>query len=209
MINVVDIIIIVILLLAFLDGYRKGFLASVSNLVCTIIALVAAKFYFLQGASFLATYTPLDEQVLSFVRKSTVVENMIKANLPMLDKMGLSQSFAGDMKAFASALIFNAIAFLIVFVIVRLLLGIIEVILSSVMKAPGLKDINALFGSVISVAKAGLFLMIICSVIVPVTSIINKPGIMAAINESVIITYLNQYNFVLGWLWKAVLGVIS
>lgn len=209
MMNVVDIIILVILLLAFIDGYRKGFLASVSNLVCTVVALIAAKMYFLQGATILATYTPLDEKVLEFVTKSNVVENMIGSNLPMLTKMGLSQSFSGDMKTFATALIFNGIAFILTFLVARILLGVVELILSGIMEMPGLKEVNHLFGSVISVAKASLFLMIICSVIVPATSIINKPGVMAAVNQSVIITFMNQYNFILGWLWKAVLGIIG
>jgi len=209
MINTVDIIILVILILAFIDGYRKGFLASVSNLVCTIAALIVAKMYFLQAAMVLATYTPLDENVLEFVTKSNVVENMVKTNLPMMEKMGLTQNFSGDLKAFATALIFNGIAFLITFLVARILLGVVEMVLAGIMEIPGLKEVNHLFGSVISLAKAGLFLMIICSVVVPATSIINNPGIMGAVNQSVIINFMNQYNFVLSWLWKAVMGVIS
>ena len=209
MMNIVDIVIIVFLLLAFADGYRKGFLASVSNLICTLIALIVAKMYFFQGAELLAKYTLLDEKVSAFVSKSTVVDNIIKANLPMLDRMGLSQSFAGDMNTFASMLIFNAIAFFITFLVVRLLLGIVELLLSGVLKAPGLKEINSIFGSIISVAKAGLFLMIICAFVVPIISISNKPGIAAAVHQSVIIPFINQYNFILGWLWVAVLGIIN
>ncbi len=209
MINFVDITILVILILAFIDGYRKGFLASVSNLVCTIVALVAAKLFYLQGADLLARFTPVDEKVLEFVNKSTLVDNLVKANLPMLDKMGMSQAFSGDMKVFAAALIFNAVAFVATFLAVRIALGIIELVISGVMEAPGLKEVNGFFGGAISIGKAALFLLIVSSVIVPITSIINKPGVTEAINQSMVITFASKYNFVLGWLWKAVLGVLS
>ncbi len=209
MINWIDIIIVVILALGFIDGFRKGFISSVSNLVCTILSIIAAKMFFMQFAKLLIECTPLKERIMDFVHESKVVDKIFETNIPMLKMMGMSDSFSGDIKTFATFLIINAIAFLGVFIVARVIFGIVEMLLEGVFDQPGLKEINALLGSVLSLGKVALIMMIVLSIVQPVITIFNKPWITEAVNNSLLVELANKYNFVLGWIWSTVISVVK
>lgn len=209
MINWIDIVIIAILALGFIDGYRKGFIHSVSNLVCTILSIILAKMFFIQFSEILVKYTPLKDRIIDFVDKSKVVDKIFETNLPMLKMMGMSDSFTGDIKTFATFLIINGIAFLGMFILFRVLLGIVEMLLDGAFDRPGLKEINALLGSVLSLGKVTLVMMIVLSIIQPVITIFNKPWITEAVNDSLLVGLANKYNFVLGWIWSTVISFVK
>lgn len=207
--NWVDYCIIVILAIGVIAGLRKGLIMSVSSIACLLVSIMVAKAYYKAVTIFLVENTSLEEKIRGFLSEKAFVKSMVLAPEGSSAVFSIGSSFASDLNSFVTVLIINAISVILVFLTVRLLLGVAEGLLAGAVEVPGLREVNKIGGALVGLAKNVLILMLIFTFITPVSAIKSLSVIAAGIEESTLAEYFYTYNFILGWIWSAALELIK
>lgn len=153
--NWLDILIIIIVVLFTIRGYREGLVKQLINLFGFIISLFVAYYYYDKLAPYLVELIPapnFDSSSFYFITQNFDLE----------------------------AMYYNAIAFIIVFIIAKILLSILLVIIDQIAKLPGLAAVNRLAGAIIGFIQSAIIL----AIIVYFASIMPWEQVQSAINES-------------------------
>lgn len=207
--NWVDYGIIAILAFGVVSGLRKGLIRSVSSIICLLVSIMVAKTYYKAVTIFLVENTSLEEKITGFLSEKAFVKNMILAPRGDSAVFSMSNSFASDLNSFITVLIINAISVLIIFLAVRLMLGIAEGFLAGVVETPGLREVNRLGGALVGFAQYVIIIMLIFTVITPASAIRQFSAVAGGIEESTLAKYFYTYNFILGWIWSAALDLFK
>jgi uncharacterized membrane protein required for colicin V production len=207
--NWIDYGIIVIIALGVITGFRKGLLKSISSIVCLLASIIVAKTYYKTITLFLVENTSLEEKITGFLTEKAFVKNILLSPSGERAVFSVSNSFNSDINTFATVLIINAISILALFLAVRFILGIAEHFLVGVVEVPGLKEVNSVGGALIGAAKNIIIIMLIFTIITPVSAIKPLSGIANGIEASTLAKYFYSYNFILGWIWSAALDFLN
>lgn len=201
--NWIDYLIIAFLAVGVITGFRKGLLKSVFSIICLLASIIVAKTYYKAFTVLLVEHTPLEEKITGFISEKAFVNNILMSPLRESAVFSISNSFTSDLNAFVTVLIINAISVLIIFIAARLILGIVEGILSGVVEVPGFREVNSIGGATVGLVKNTIIIMLIFTIIMPISAIKAFSGISGGIEESVLAEYFYSYNFILGWIWNA------
>lgn len=138
-----------ILIFGFLMGLRRGLILQVLHLTGYIISFIIAAIY----------YDDLAEKISLFIPYADLSADgawaVFMANMPLEDAF------------------YNAVSFLIIFIIAKVVLQIIATMLDFVARLPMLKWVNSLFGAILGFIEVYLIAFILLYVIalVPLTRI--------------------------------------
>lgn len=147
----IDIIILVLLVLGFLVGIKRGFVMQIMRLVGTVTSYVVAFVYAKKLGPHLELWVPFPQ-----MGSDTFLEEYIQNET-------LEQSF------------YYVIAFIILFVISKIVLFYIGSLLDFITRIPILKQINSLFGGAFGVLEIYLvvFVVLLIATKLPVESVQN------------------------------------
>ena len=207
--NWIDYLIIAILAVGVIIGFRKGFLKSVFSIICLLASIMVAKTYYKALTLFLVENTALEEKITGFLSEKAFVKNILMSPSGESAVFSISNSFTSDLNAFITVLIINAISVLIIFIAVRFILGIAESILIDAVELPGLREVNSIGGAIVGLAKNIIIIMLIFTIITPISAIKALSGISDGIEASTLAEYFYAYNFILGWIWTAAVDLLN
>lgn len=160
--SILDVIITVMLLLSFWQGWRQGFVMQLTKIVGLILSAVVAFQY----------HRPVAEQLERWIP---------------LSGMGQSaSSFASS--PFVQNGLYNIVAFLLLSFVTGLVVRYIGSLLNSVAQLPVLSLINRLAGSVIAFVKTGLVFLLVLAVV----SLIPVEGVQHILAGSSFAAYVKQ-----------------
>jgi len=131
----------IILVIGFLIGLRRGLILQALHLTGYIISFIIASVYYKKLAEKLSLFIPY-------------------AKLP---EDGLWAAFAKGMAL--EAAFYNGIAFVIIFILAKVVLQIIATMLDFVARLPLLKWVNSLFGAILGFAEVYLIVFVLLYVI--------------------------------------------
>lgn len=207
--NWVDYAIIAITALGVINGFRKGLLKSIFSIICLLASIMIAKTYYKSVTAFLVEKTFLEDKITEFLSEKAFVKNMFLSPSGESAVFSVSNNFSTDINVFVTVLIINAISMLIIFLTVRIALGIVESFLAEAVEVPGLKEVNSIGGAIVGFVKNVIIIMLIFTVLTPVSAIKSFSGIAGGIEASVLAKYFYTYNFILGWIWSAALDFFN
>lgn len=207
--NWVDYAIIVILALGFISGLRRGFIRTVSSVICLLVSIMVAKTYYKAVTVFLVENTSIEETITGFLAEKGFVKSMMAAPMGESAVFSISNSFIGDLNSFVTVLIINALSMLMIFLTARFVLGIAEGALVSVVKMPGLREVNSIGGAVIGLAKNIIVIMLVFTIITPISALKSLSIVGNGIEQSTLAGHFYNYNFILGWIWSAALDFFN
>jgi len=207
--NWIDYGIIAITAFGVITGFRKGLLKSISSIVCLFASIIVAKTYYKTVTIFLVESTSLEEKIAGFLSEKAFVKNMLLSPSGESTVFSISNNFNSDMNAFVTVLIINAISVLIIFLGVRFILGIAESFLVGAVEVPGLREANSIGGAIVGLVKNVVVIMLIFTIVTPISAIKPLSGIANGIEASTLAKYFYTYNFILGWIWSAALDFLN
>lgn len=215
-----DAVLVLIVLVCIVRSAKKGFLASISN-VLTLI-LIAVMFTsmqptvleYLQGSA-------LGENIRQTVAKN-VLKSYEKEQLPedtdttdtetsimICDSLGLpgfmSSGIKDSLKQMSeiknnvmevisdaiSLTMMKVISVILLFILVRIIVFLVIKLLESLFALPGLKTINSTMGALIGILNAALAVYIICGAV----SLFTPTDKLPAVSETVSNTYIVKYFY--------------
>ncbi|MDR6226524.1 CvpA family protein [Desmospora profundinema] len=132
-----DVVIVLLLIGALLQGYRKGLIKEASALLGVIVALYLAWRFSSELSESLAGVIPLPESLSGGVWGLLPLEQAI----------------------------YTLLAFVLIFVVVRILLSVVASVLTQLFRVPVLAQINGVGGAVLGLLKVLLVILVVVNLL--------------------------------------------
>lgn len=169
---VFDLAIAAILVLYFLWGFFKGFAKPLTALISWAVIILLVYF----GGNFLGELiigkTGLEAQVLELLQQFVDAQQAIS----IVKYVGLG------------------IAALCIFIIVKLITFIINIIIKRARRAHRKSALDRIFGGLLNLVKGALWVCIILAILAPIAEILGITEITNMISGSTVTKYIVQYN---------------
>lgn len=208
----IDLIIIAILVLSIVMGYKKGLINVVFNIFAFFIALIATIILYKPVANIIINNTEIDDKIKSTIINNTTEEE--KQNEEGSSNTGI-QKYVEDaikntadeaksqvIEAVADTVSIRAVEILtsiILFVVIRAVLIVLKVFTQAIANLPLIKQFNELGGVIYGIAKGLIIVYIILTIMYFVVSINGNGNIAEAINNSYITKILYDNNIIVNY----------
>ena len=205
MINILDIIVLAFILLFFIISYKKGFVKSVWRVVAIVVTIAAVMLLknptvsFLAGTDFAANIETAVAERIALPAGAVTSETAQSMNIPTVITNqflnGAVTSASNELARSVTMITLQIIAFVALFIIIRIALHIAFKLLDSASKLPVISVANRLLGGVMGIAAA----VIIISVVFAFISLFARADspMFDLINGSLIVKYFYNYNIIL------------
>ena len=217
----VDIVIVVIIGLCMLIGYKKGFAKCLLKLVTSIIALFIAVVLYRPFVDFVVQNTIIDENIQLSIEK--VMNNSIEERTDKNDSSDVVKSDSGIPKPIAeyinnnfrnsakqkqeeavisvarsaTILIVDIACFIAIYVIVKILLKILTILIDVVSKLPVIKQFNEIGGLLYGLIEGVFIILVVMTVISILTPLTGAYEVANIILESHIGAFFFNNNIFL------------
>lgn len=211
---IVDLIILGILILCIVSGYRKGLTGSLLKIVSFLLAVIIAFVLFKPVSNFIINNTNWDENLEQGIRNTVISDEKSQTtqtenqNAPsvLIDYINNAVEEAGDtakediVNATArnvSITIINAGVWICLFIIARIILIFIKGLANLITKLPIIKQFDNLGGIIYGVLEALIIIYVILAIISFISPLVSNFGIINAIQKSFIGNIMYNNNLLL------------
>ena len=207
---VLDLILAAMIIIAFIVGYRKGFVKSVWKIAALVITIILVMIFKNPAAEFLAG-TPFADTLHTKISESVSVPygggvNISDAlNLPEFLKPQISSSIksAGDAVASVNETTANMLTSVFItiiagaglFIVIRLILMAAYMIINGAANLPVIKGVNKTAGGLLGVVNIVFIIFLLLSLVSLFAS--ADSSLFEMINSTYIVKYLYNYNILL------------
>ena len=210
---VVDLIIIAVVLLFILLGYRKGLTGSLIKLLSFIIAVVISLVFYKPLANILIDNTQIDENIKARMTETFIHEQETETdeekNMPstILDSINkdienATETAKKEAVDATTITIIRVASIIVLFLIVRILLIIVGLFANQITKLPVIRQADKI-GGVVYGAVEGMIIVYMVLGIISLASVIWSDNILiTAITKSAIGEMLYNNNIILKILFK-------
>lgn len=196
--NWMDIVIIAVLLFGVLDGIYKGFIISIYNIVGTIIALIAAKYFSPVLAHFIVENTGIFDKL-----REIFLKRVATLNSGAMELLKIFNSKNMPIEDTLTTTFINIASFLCIFFIGAIILNILRDFIKFGVRKTPIKYIDKLGGGIIGFIKAALFVFIFFAILTPLVGVMPQNSkIVEGISTSKLAKYFFLYNFIIPWVQK-------
>ena len=187
--NWLDLLILFIIIYNIFKGLSLGFIKSVFYLIQFILAILLTKRY----------YPVLYGYIINNPHVYDIFKNILGIIIKILffSKIEKDPTFLTDIISKGVInIIINVVSILIVYMIVRFLLGLVLNIVSGIFKVPVLRQLDKIGGFLFGIIKGMVIVYIIFALLSPITYIFPDGKINKGIDESILSEYFIHQNFI-------------
>ena len=206
-----DIIIIAILIINIIIGYKKGLINVIFNICAFLIAIIATLVLYKPISNIIINNTQIDNKIEEIIIKNndndskkieeknnidinTFIENAIQ-NTAEEAKKQATEVVAKQI----STKVVEVITGIILFIVIRAILFILKIITGSIAKFPIIKQINEVGGIAYGAIKGLVIVYIILTIMFFIISIKGNEKISTAIEESYVTKVLYNNNIIVNY----------
>lgn len=207
---IVDIVLILAVALSIFIGYKKGFVKVAVKLATFVFAIILSFLLQSSVAKFVGEEVGLKNTISVAVQSklTSLTENKEsdkEINIKMLEKtINEINNAAEDKKAELiktwsdniTNFVLKGISFIVIFITVAILMGIIGLILNTVVKLPVLKTLNGVSGAIAGFIVMLLRIMILLTIIYFMSPLEIISPVIKYINSSCITKLLYENNII-------------
>ncbi|SET71833.1 Colicin V production protein [Natronincola peptidivorans] len=209
-----DLLMVVIVVLSSIGGYRKGFILTMFSFGSYIIAFFVAKVYHLQLAAWIRSTPTLMEGIQNFIGKNinldflqidelkegafiklpVFLEEYILKEIPVeAYAQQTIEVLKGQVVNTMLTFFINTISMIILFVLARTIILIIGHLANEVFELPVLNTVNGLAGGVLGFARGFAIILIFVLIMIPI-AMANLEGFVAkGMQESNMLPIFSQH----------------
>lgn len=185
---IVDIVLIAIVVLSAFLGYKKGLIELGTRVIAGILAFVVALILFKPVGNLIINYTGIDEKIQSTIEeKSSGFINENTQSNGIVNEVG-NQIVSNQSRGVTLSIIYSVTA-TILFLLAKILLGIVVALLDFVARLPILKQFNKVGGILYGVVR-GALISCICAVVIGIIAQFNP---QSTVNKTLENTYLAKF----------------
>ena len=205
-----DLMILAILIISTIIGYKRGLINVVFNLCAFLVALILTFILYKPVANFLVENTEIDDKIESVIIENGIISvednsdnvatNYINQYLPD-GVTDITDDIIEETATVVAQKIVGIIAFLILLIVIRLLLIFVRGLVNGIASLPIIKQFNELGGLIYGIFIGFVWIFIILAVLFFVVSINNNGIIQDAVNSSFIAKFLYENNIILNFIF--------
>ena len=205
-----DLMIVCILIISTIIGYKRGLINVVFNLCAFLVALILTFILYKPVTNFLVENTEIDDKIESVIIENGIISvednsdnvatNYINQYLPD-GVTDITDDIIEETATVVAQKIVGIIAFLILLIVIRLLLIFVRGLVNGIASLPIIKQFNELGGLIYGIFIGFVWIFIILAVLFFVVSINNNGIIQDAVNSSFIAKFLYENNIILNFIF--------
>lgn len=208
----IDIIIIAILLLSIIMGYKKGLVKVIFNLCAFLVALIVTVILYKPISTIIINNTQIDENI-----KQTIIEKGTtkkEENTTQIDNAsGYVEQYIKDATVDAknevvelaadtvATNVVNVIIAIVLFIVVRILLIFARFLIEAIAELPIIKQFNKVGGVVYGALRGLIIIYVLLAILFIIVSVNSNTAILTAVDNSIITKYLYGNNIILNILF--------
>lgn len=215
---VVDLIIVAVIALFIIAGYKKGLTGCLIKLVSFVLAIVIAAVLYKPVANGIMQNTKIDDNIKESIidtlssqeeKKSedngskestnlpTTIANNIEEGLKTTTNNMIEQTAEGT-----TTTIMYAGTAILLFIIARVLLGVISLILKGITNLPVIKQVDKIGGFLYGIAEGLIIVYLILAIISLVSVVWVDNNVVTAITSSYLGNLLYKNNIIINLIYK-------
>lgn len=203
---IVDIVIVAILLLCTVLGYKRGLIGMAFSIASFLVALIISFILYIPVASFITNNTGLDETIQNAIisnfkeeatttetnNMSDVISNYIEQKTNEVKNAGVEAAAVS-----LSELSVKAISFIGLYIFAKIILLFFSKIADLIAELPLLKQFNKAGGFLAGIIKGLIIIYIVLGILMLVMPMFANLGIYSAINDSALGSVMFKNNILL------------
>ena len=208
----IDIVIVAILLLSVIMGYKKGLVNVIFNLCAFLVAIIITVILYKPIAGIVINNTQIDENIeQTIIEKGTSEKEENTDEASSLDKYieKYVQDAAVDAKNEAVQIaakaiavnVVNIITAILLFIIVRIALIFVKFLVEALAELPIIKQFNKAGGILYGALRGLIIIYVLLAILFFIVFVNNNIEISSAIDSSIITKYLYGNNIILNVLF--------
>lgn len=207
---VLDIIILAILILSIIMGYRKGLIGVVFSLCAFIIAIIITWILYNPITNLVINNTEIDDNIKNTIIENGVIEidkdkeeneeNVINAYIQKYITGTIAETSNDIVEQSAGIVAEKVVAIgvaIVLFIVVRIALILVKFIVEGIANLPIIKQFNKVGGTAYGVLRGLLIIYFILAVMFFIISVNNTGTLANAINTSIVSKVLYSNNIIL------------
>mgnify|MGYP004588985031 CR=1 FL=1 len=208
---IIDLVIVAILLVNIIIGYKKGLINVIFSICAFLIAIIATLILYKPVSNIIMDKTNIDEKIKQMIvddTKKAPEEKENKNNTEIQNYIeNYIQNAADEAKSQATETIADAIAIkgvqvitgIILFVAIRIVLIALKFITQEIANLPIIKQFNELGGLIYGIAKGLIIIYIILTIAFFVISMGQNVDLETTINKTFITKFLYNNNIIVNY----------
>ena len=208
---IIDLVIVAILLVNIIIGYKKGLINVIFSICAFLIAIIATLILYKPVSNIIMDKTNIDEKIKQMIvddTKKAPEEKENKNNTEIQNYIeNYIQNAADEAKSQATETIADAIAIkgvqvitgIILFVAIRIVLIALKFITQEIANLPIIKQFNELGGLIYGIANGLIIIYIILTIAFFVISMGQNVGLETTINKTFITKFLYNNNIIVNY----------
>ncbi len=194
----IDIIIAVVIILFIIVGYKNGFMKSVYRVSAFVLGIVLA-YVLYRPVKNLFINSGLMDKVNSGIRSlsdshmQVLNENILPGYMKSMVANG-QVSLSDAVSGFLTTLVINVLAFLFVFLAVRLLIALLGRVIHITSRLPVINFFNRGLGVVLGIAEGIMLIYLVLAFVYAVTPLRENPVTVEYINASPLTKTMYENN---------------
>ena len=201
-----DIIVLAILVIGFIVGYRKGFIDGIFGLIGGILAILLALITYKPIAAAVIPVIGIDDTIYSYI-SSVMTKNEEQPFTTILDQATgadiIVNQGTNDMAMTITNFITNMLTLGVLFIIYTIIIIIIRNILNGIASLPILDAANSILGGLLGLVKYGIVIVIVFAIIYFAAMGGYVKGITQMIDESYVSKEIYNNNIIVKFLLKS------
>lgn len=208
---IIDLIIIAILALCVFLGYKRGLAKCVIKIISFVLAIVIAFMFFKPVGNIIKDKTEIDDNIKTSITK--VIDEDVQENGEVKEESNLPQSMIEHINeeiktnvnktkesVVATAaeeisnITINVIAWIGIFIVVRIALLIVTLVFSILTEVPVIKQADKIGGIIYGILQAAVIVCVVFTIISFISPMIEQTGLVEMINKSFIGSVIYNYN---------------
>ncbi len=169
--NLVDIVIIIILAISFMSGFKKGIGSKVINFFFSVLAIFITFKFFSVITGYILKFTNIYGSIYDGYY-SKIISSNNKGVLDVITQFFYNNS-ANDTATFLTNITVNAISIVLFLIFIHLLMIIPKRIINKILHLPILNEANKVIGGFIGLVLGIIFITIILIIVVPLSLYIS------------------------------------
>lgn len=208
---IIDVVLVAILVLNIIVGYRKGLVNVVFNICAFLLAIVITFIFYKPVSNMIMDNTQIDEKIRDMIINTNqggpeIQENNERTDLQQyIDNM--IENTAEEAKTEALDVVANIMASrgieiltgILLFIAIRIVLVILKFILEGIAEIPIIKQFNEVGGLLYGVIKGVIIIFLLLTLLFFVVSINGNGIISEAIQDSHITKFLYENNIIVNY----------
>ena len=211
---ILDILILAIVILSIILGYKRGLVNLVFSLCATIVALIVTLILYIPITNVIIKNTEIDEGIQKIILDNGVInedsdtnkkgDNSVNKYIEQYASEIMHKTTNNAIEATAKIIsekIVSIGVIIVLFVVLRIVLILLRFILSGITSLPIIKQFDKLGGTIYGIIRGAILVYAILAVLFLVISINNGGLIANAVDTSIVSKFLYENNMILNFIF--------